>query len=133
MVSVCRFSIYIALQLKLVVVHIEYVLEIKPLFFPELPCVLALRSVLSALLKTLTTCPYGCDLNVSTAQLQFGMCEESNLLRTSTDFKYISIQIMQPVINGWFYPPVLLGSNPINSLYFLLMIADFQITILKPW
>lgn len=102
-------------------------------FFPELPCVLALRSVLSALLKTLTTCPYGCDLNVSTAQLQFGMCEESNLLRTSTDFKYISIQIMQPVINGWFYPPVLLGSNPINSLYFLLMIADFQITILKPW
>ena len=32
---------------------------------------------------------------------------------------------MQPVINGWFYTPVLLGSNPINSPYFLLMIADF--------
>ena len=31
--SVCRFSIYIALQLKLVVVHIEYVLEIKTIIF----------------------------------------------------------------------------------------------------
>ena len=37
----------------------EYVLEIKALnFVSELPCVLAFRSVLRGLLKTMNTCPY---------------------------------------------------------------------------